>query len=86
MAFKKNESSTLCIGSGDGSVSNVNRFERPGMVAGVDRFVKYSGHSGAVTGIDFSPLENPEMFLTCSLDWTVKLWSMHVILDSLDVQ
>lgn len=38
----------------------------------------YRGHSGPVMGIDFHPMAGPvdfsDLYLTCGVDWTVKLW------------
>ena len=38
----------------------------------------YKGHSGPIMGVHFHPLVGPvdfsDLFLSCSVDWTVKLW------------
>lgn len=50
--------------------------------AGINQYDTYRGHHGMVTGIDFHPLHGPvdfsDLFLTSSVDWTVKLWRAKV--------
>ncbi|THH01051.1 hypothetical protein EW026_g1558 [Hermanssonia centrifuga] len=49
-----------------------------GAKAGLNQYDVYRGHSGPVMGLHFHPLLGPvdfsDLFLTCSVDWTVKLW------------
>lgn len=55
-----------------------NRYDRAGAKAGLNQYDVYKGHSGPVMGLHFHPLHGPvdfsDLFLTCSVDWTVKLW------------
>lgn len=55
-----------------------NRYDRAGAKAGLNQYEVYKGHSGPVMGLHFHPLIGPvdfsDIFLTCSADWTVKLW------------
>lgn len=50
--------------------------------AGINQADTYKGHYGAVTGLHFHPLfgsvDFSDLFLTSSVDWTVKLWRSKV--------
>ena len=76
--FPDNETTTFWVGTEEGSVYQANRYDRAGSKAGLNHHDVYKGHSGPVTGIDFHPLTGPvdfsDLFLTSSVDWTVKLW------------
>ncbi|KAG7156489.1 Cytoplasmic dynein 1 intermediate chain 2-like 1 [Homarus americanus] len=76
MAFPHGDFTNFIVGSEEGAVFTACHHGRK---AGIDA---YEGHQGPVTGmsthstpglIDFSHL-----FLTSSIDWTVKLWSVKV--------
>ncbi|XP_011305999.1 cytoplasmic dynein 1 intermediate chain isoform X16 [Fopius arisanus] len=75
LAFPHGDVNNFVVGSEDGTVYSACRH---GIRAGVTE--TYEGHQGPVTsvsahavqgGIDFSHL-----FLTSSIDWTIKLWSL----------
>ncbi|XP_044010821.1 cytoplasmic dynein 1 intermediate chain isoform X3 [Aphidius gifuensis] len=75
LAFPYGDVNNFVVGSEDGTVYSACRH---GIRAGVTE--TYEGHQGPVTsvsahavqgGIDFSHL-----FLTSSIDWTIKLWSL----------
>merc|ERR1719215_1314925 len=78
-AFPPNETNTLYVGAEDGSVCQVHIF---GSKVGVTEL--YDGHEGPVTGLDMHPHHGQasmhgmdssvELALTCSFDWSVKLW------------
>jgi len=59
-------------------VYQANRYDRAGSKAGLNQYDVYRGHSGPVMGLHFHPLHGPvdfsDLFLTSSVDWTVKLW------------
>lgn len=78
MAFPDNETSTFWVGSEEGNVYCANRYDRAGAKAGLVQSDIYRGHTGPVLGIDFHPSHGPidfsDLFLTCGVDWTVKLW------------
>mmetsp|Transcript_14075 Transcript_14075/g.20165 ORF Transcript_14075/g.20165 Transcript_14075/m.20165 type:complete len:557 (+) Transcript_14075:460-2130(+) len=59
--------STYLVGTEDGRIHRCSYtyMEQP--------LETYSGHSGPVYHIRFSPLL-PDVFLTCSADWSVKVW------------
>ncbi|KDQ19179.1 hypothetical protein BOTBODRAFT_102997 [Botryobasidium botryosum FD-172 SS1] len=76
--FPDNETTTFWVGTEEGNVYQANRYDRAGSKAGLNQHDVYKGHSGPVTGLHFHPLLGPvdfsDLFLTCSVDWTVKLW------------
>ncbi|CCM00365.1 uncharacterized protein FIBRA_02395 [Fibroporia radiculosa] len=76
--FPDNETTTFWVGTEEGNVYQANRYDRAGAKAGLNQYDVYKGHSGPVMGLHFHPLPGPvdfsDMFLTCSVDWTVKLW------------
>ncbi|KNE61250.1 hypothetical protein AMAG_06997 [Allomyces macrogynus ATCC 38327] len=75
-AFPANETSAFWVGTEEGNVYHVTRYDRAGAKAGVHE--AYVGHAGPITGITFHPLRGPmdfsDLFMTSSVDWTVKLW------------
>jgi hypothetical protein len=50
--------------------------------SGINPHDFYNGHWGPITGLDFHPMAGPvdfsDLFLTSSVDWTVKLWKSKV--------
>ncbi|KAI0060930.1 WD40 repeat-like protein [Artomyces pyxidatus] len=76
--FPDNETTTFWVGTEEGNVYQANRYDRAGAKAGLNQYDVYKGHSGPVMGLNFHPLIGPvdfsDLFLTCSVDWTVKLW------------
>jgi dynein intermediate chain, cytosolic len=76
--FPDNETTTFWVGTEEGNIYQANRYDRAGAKAGLNQYDVYKAHSGPVMGLHFHPLLGPvdfsDMFLTCSADWTVKLW------------
>ncbi|OWZ76718.1 dynein intermediate chain, cytosolic [Cryptococcus neoformans Bt85] len=76
--FPDNETSTFWIGTEEGSVYQANRYDRASAKAGLNSDEVYRGHAAPVTGIHFHPgtgsIDFSDLFLTSSVDWTVKLW------------
>lgn len=76
--FPDNETTTFWVGTEEGNVYQANRYDRAGAKAGLNQYDIYKGHAGPVMGLDFHPLVGPvdfsDLFLTASVDWTVKLW------------
>ncbi|KAG6334603.1 hypothetical protein ID866_4479 [Astraeus odoratus] len=76
--FPDNETTTFWVGTEEGNVYQANRYDRAGAKAGLNQYDIYKGHAGPVTGLHFHPLVGPvdfsDLFLTTSVDWTVKLW------------
>ncbi|XP_055842712.1 cytoplasmic dynein 1 intermediate chain-like [Episyrphus balteatus] len=75
MSFPSNEINNLVMGSEDG---NVYYAYRHGIRSGVSEV--YEKHLGPVTGISTHPNQSTtdfgDLFLTSSIDWTIKLWSL----------
>ncbi|KAH9176034.1 WD40 repeat-like protein [Lactarius sanguifluus] len=69
--FPDNETTAFWVGTEEGNIYQANR-------PGLNQYDVYKGHSGPVMGLNFHPLIGPvdfsDLFLTCSVDWTVKLW------------
>ncbi|KAF8629063.1 hypothetical protein AX15_003561 [Amanita polypyramis BW_CC] len=76
--FPASETTTFWVGTEEGNVYQANRYDRAGAKAGLNQHEVYKGHAGPVTGLHFHPIVGPvdfsDLFLTCSVDWTVKLW------------
>ena len=78
--FPDNEMATFWVGTEEGSVYQAHRYDRASAKAGLNSSPDdiYRGHSGPVTGIDTHPasgsIDFSDLFLTSSVDWTVKLW------------
>ncbi|KAG6868069.1 hypothetical protein C0993_007802 [Termitomyces sp. T159_Od127] len=76
--FPDNETTTFWVGTEEGSVYQANRHDRAGAKAGLNQHDVYKGHAGPVMSLHFHPLIGPvdfsDLFLTSSVDWTVKLW------------
>lgn len=74
------DTSTFLVGTEDGNVYSVNRQDRAGAKAGIDPKILYKGHFAMVTGAQHHPKKGPidmgDLFLTSSLDWTIKLWRL----------
>lgn len=76
--FPDSEPSTFWIGTEEGSVYQANRHDRASSKAGLNTDDIYRGHAGPVTGLHFHPssgsIDFSDLFITSSVDWTVKLW------------
>jgi len=76
--FPDNETTAFWVGTEEGNIYQANRYDRAGAKAGLNQYDVYKGHSGPITGLSFHPLIGPvdfsDLFLSCSVDWTVKLW------------
>ncbi|KAL1929364.1 hypothetical protein VTP01DRAFT_1502 [Rhizomucor pusillus] len=78
LGYPDNETATFWVGTEEGNVYQASRYDQAGSKAGINQNDTYRGHYGAVTGLHFHPLfgsvDFSDLFLTCSVDWTVKLW------------
>lgn len=78
IAFQGNETTTLLVGTEEGNIYAANRYDRAGAKAGLLPGEIYRAHSGPVLGVDYHPLAGPidfsDLFLSCGVDWTVRLW------------
>jgi dynein intermediate chain, cytosolic len=76
--FPANETTTFWVGTEEGNIYQANRYDRAGAKAGLNQYDVYKGHYGPIMGLHFHPLAGPvdfsDLFLSCSVDWTVKLW------------
>jgi len=74
MSIPRNKINNFAVGSEDGAVYTACRL---GSKTGISD--QFEGHTGPVSGIDFNKsteqLDFSHFMLTCSLDWTIKLWS-----------
>ncbi|XP_057339039.1 cytoplasmic dynein 1 intermediate chain-like isoform X32 [Microplitis mediator] len=75
LAFPYGDVNNFIIGSEDGTVYSACRH---GIRAGVTE--TYEGHQGPVTGVSAHAVQGgidfSHLFLTSSIDWTIKLWSL----------
>lgn len=78
MAFQGNETTTLLVGTEEGNIYAANRYDRAGAKAGLLANEIYKAHSGPVLALDYHPLAGPidfsDLFISCGVDWTVRLW------------
>jgi dynein intermediate chain len=83
MTFSRNDSSTFFVGTEDGGIYGVNRYDRAGAKAGTDTTLRLTPHHGPVSkvelhragiGGDDSASEFDDLLLSTSLDWTIRLW------------
>ncbi|XP_076653252.1 cytoplasmic dynein 1 intermediate chain short wing isoform X19 [Halictus rubicundus] len=75
LAFPQGDVNNFVVGSEDGTVYSACRH---GTKAGV--LETYEGHQGPVTGVsahaEQAGIDFSHLFLTSSIDWTIKLWSL----------
>ncbi|UYV81510.1 DYNC1I2 [Cordylochernes scorpioides] len=69
LSFLAEDFDNFVVGSEEGNVYGCRR--RTGVVATLE------GHAGPVTGLNCHPSQGPtDLFLSSSIDWTAKLWSL----------
>jgi len=77
-SFVAGASSNFVVGSEDGIAYAGARHGAKAVAAASDVF---EGHRGPITAVDCHPIPGPAAdhayFLTSSIDWTVKLWSLR---------
>lgn len=73
MSFHPEDSNNFLVGSEEGTVYSACRH---GSKTGI--LSSFESHQGLVTNVDFRPMDTQpgysHLFLTSSIDWTVKLW------------
>lgn len=77
------ETMSFYVGTEEGAIYHAHRHDRAGVKAGVDHNEIYTGHNAPINSLNFHPLyrtttnaiDFTDLFLTTSLDWTIKLWS-----------
>nr|CAG8515002.1 5191_t:CDS:10 [Entrophospora candida]CAG8593231.1 14951_t:CDS:10 [Entrophospora candida] len=89
--FPTNETAAFWVGTEEGNIYQANRYGHAGGKAGINQYDFYRGHWGPITGLDFHPINGSigfnDLFLTSSVDWTVKLWKAKSITKpSMEVQ
>ncbi|KAI0139866.1 cytoplasmic dynein-like protein 1 intermediate chain 2 [Xylariaceae sp. FL1272] len=81
LAFPQADPTYFLLGSEEGPIYPCHRYDRAGAKAGVDARVAYRGHAAPVMSVDFHPARGPvdlgDLVLSCSLDWSVKLWKVR---------
>lgn len=74
VSFPQSDMNNFTIGSEEGSIYGASRH---GSKAGISDV--YEGHQGPITGVHCHPVQSQvdfsHLFLSSSIDWTVKLWS-----------
>jgi len=78
ISFPRSDPTYFLSGTEEGSILPVHRYDRAGAKAGVDARLLYRGHTAPVTGLAFHPsrgkVDLADLFLSSSLDWSIKLW------------
>ena len=78
ISFPASDPTYFLAGTEQGGIMPVHRYDRAGGRAGVDARTLYKGHETPAMGVDFHPargkIDLGDLFLSCGLDWTVKLW------------
>jgi dynein intermediate chain len=84
VSFSRNDSSMFYVGTEEGSIWGINRYDRAGAKAGTDASTRFVGHYAPVTKVDLHKAglgngtgeasEFDELMLSTSLDWSIKLW------------
>lgn len=82
--FARNDSGMFYVGTEEGSIWGVNRYDRAGAKAGTDGTVRFQAHHAPVTKIEFHKAgvgggtgetsEFDDLMLSTSLDWSIRLW------------
>ncbi|KAK5174084.1 uncharacterized protein LTR77_001164 [Saxophila tyrrhenica] len=78
ISFPASDPTYFLAGTEQGAIMPVHRYDRAGAKAGVDARCQYRSHEAPVMGVDFHPargkIDLGDMFLSCGLDWSVKVW------------
>lgn len=84
MTFSRNDSSMFYVGTEEGSIWGINRYDRAGAKAGTDSSIRFQNHFAPVTKVDLHKAglgggtgetsEFDDLLLSTSLDWSVRLW------------
>ena len=84
VTFSRNDSSTFYVGTEEGSIWGINRYDRAGAKAGTDSTLRFQPHYAPVTKVELhraglgggtgETSEFDDLMLTTSLDWSVRLY------------
>jgi dynein intermediate chain len=85
-AFQPAETAALWVGEEGGMLYRVDRYDQATSKAGVLHQPLEGGHESLVTALHFHPMERyKHLLLSCSADWTIKLWDAKVCVRELDL-
>ncbi|KAI9819491.1 MAG: hypothetical protein M1827_006939 [Pycnora praestabilis] len=80
LASPPSDPTTFLVGTEQGTIYPVHRYDRAGYPAGIDTRLSYRGHAAPVMSLSFHPARGPvdlgDLFLSSSLDWSVKIWKV----------
>jgi dynein intermediate chain, cytosolic len=84
VTFSRNDSSIFYVGTEEGSIWGINRYDRAGAKAGTDSSIRFQNHFAPVTKVELHKAglgggtgetsEFDDLLLSTSLDWSVRLW------------
>lgn len=84
VTFSRNDSSSFYVGTEEGSIWGINRYDRAGAKAGTDSSIRFQNHFAPVTKVELhraglgggtgETSEFDDLLLSTSLDWSVRLW------------
>lgn len=84
VSFSRNDSGSFFVGTEEGSIWSINRYDRAGAKAGTDSTIRFMSHYAPVTKLDlhragFGPgtsetSDFDDLLLSTSLDWTIRLY------------
>jgi dynein intermediate chain, cytosolic len=88
VTFSRNDSSTFYVGTEEGSIWGVNRYDRAGAKAGTDSLIRFQSHHAPVTKVELHKAgmgmgtgessEFDDLLLSTSLDWSLRLWRTRI--------
>jgi dynein intermediate chain, cytosolic len=84
VAFPRSDSSSFYVGTEDGGIWSINRYDRAAAKAGTDASIRFTPHYAPVTKLDVhraglgpgttETSDFDDLLLSSSLDWTVRLY------------
>lgn len=81
MSFPSSDPTFFVVGTEQGAIHPCHRYDRAGAKAGVDPYLKFTGHDAPVMSANFHPGRGPvdlgDLLLTSSVDWSVRLWRVR---------
>lgn len=82
--FSRTDTSTFFVGTEEGSIYSINRYDRAAAKAGTDATIRFTPHHAPVTKLDMhkagfgsgtgEATDFDDLLLSSSLDWTVRLY------------
>jgi dynein intermediate chain, cytosolic len=84
VSFSRNDSGSFFVGTEEGSIWSINRYDRAGAKAGTDGTIRFTPHHAPVTKLDLhraglgpgtsETCDFDNLLLSASLDWTIRLY------------